>query len=62
MKSAVASPVMIGPHKPLVVGSNPSAATTQLKSSLTDQGIQSNPQSYPHGQLDQGIPLKQAQE
>jgi len=28
MKSTVALPVMAGPHKPLVVGSNPSAATT----------------------------------
>jgi len=60
MKGAVASPVMTGPHKPLVAGSSPAAATTKYESTSTDQGTQSNPQSYPHSQLDQGIQLKQA--
>ena len=60
MKSAVASPVITGPHKPLVAGSSPVAATTKHKSSFTDQGTSRNPQSYLASSIDQGIPLRQA--
>ena len=35
MKSAVASPVITGPHKPLVTGSSPAAATNRLSQLVT---------------------------
>jgi len=40
MIGAVELRSVTSPRKPLVVGSNPSAATTPHKSTSTDQGIQ----------------------
>jgi len=47
---------------PLFAGSNPAAATSKCKPSLTDQGINQNQQAYSHANYDQGIQLKQAVE
>ncbi|GAH65925.1 unnamed protein product [marine sediment metagenome] len=55
MSKAVRLSTMIGSNKPLVSGSNPLAATSNYKSSLTDQGIHHNPQAYSHANHDQGL-------
>ena len=55
-----ANPLMLGTHKPLVDGSNPSAATNKLLSSTIDQGTTRNLQACPHAIDEQGIPIKQA--
>jgi hypothetical protein len=48
-----------GTHKPLVVGSNPSAATSRRNLPVSDQGITEFPQAYSHISPDHGITLKQ---
>ena len=52
--------LLYNPHKPLVAGSNPAAATITFRASAKDQGIQSTHQSYPATTIDQGISLIQA--
>ncbi len=47
-------------HKPLVDGSNPSAATSKTTSHPIDQRTTQNSLAYPHAIDEQGISLKQA--
>jgi len=47
-------------HKPLVDGSNPSAATSSYKSSQVNQVTNQNQQAYPRLPIEEGIHLKQA--
>ena len=47
-----------GTHKPLVDGSNPSAATSSCKSSQVNQGTNQNQQAYPQLPIEEEIPLK----
>ncbi len=46
MITSIANPFVTGTHKPLVDGSNPSAATSKAHFSPTDQGTTQNQQAY----------------
>ena len=50
----------IGPHKPLVAGSNPAAPANLLRPSSHERWLPRSTQAYLHANCDKGIQLNQA--